>query len=659
MPIAPGIFEIPYGTEKHQKLKDAICRRWRFSQNKMSEQYVKWSKMEDEFVAYVKPTDADTLKNQKRDAGVPQYTTIHVPYSYAQLLSAHTYWSTVFLSRSPIMQLTGRHGEAEMSVQAMESLLDYQITIGGMLVPLYTWLLDPGKYGFGVVGVHWDIEVNRITEITMEPRTIAGYEIPGTERRVKKTKEITGYEGNRLYNVRPYDFFPDPRVPIGQFQKGEFCGRYVEVGLNHILRKASMGAYYNIDALRRSKPSEFMKNLGSPRVETPNSTFNGSVAGMGGNDAQSLQNLDFYGLLEMTIELVPREWELGSSDYPEKWVFTLGNDDVIVSAQPLGYNHNKFPFQVLEYEIEGYGLFKRSMLETLQPMNDVLTWLFNSHFYNVRKVLNDQFVIDPSRIVMKDALDPQPGRMMRLKPSAYGTDPKTAIAQLQTMDVTQNNIRDAAFVMDLMGRMVGVNDNIMGMVNSGGRKSATEVRTSSTFGVNRLKTNSEYFSAQGFAPLSQMLTQNTQQRYSADAMYKIAGNAMTDAAPYMKITPDSIAGFYDYIPVDGTMPVDRFAQAALWRDLMQQMTMHPEIMMNYDLAKIFGFVAQLAGIKNLSQFKVQVQPAERLQQLAQMGNLIPTGGKGGKQSRPVQPGSSGGPERLAPPAPVPGVGVTQ
>jgi hypothetical protein len=71
-------------------------------------------------------------------------------------------------------------------------------------------------------------------------------------------------------------------------------------------------------------------------------------------------------------------------------------------------------------------MFKRSMLEQLKPLNDVLTWLFNSHFYNVRKALNDQFVIDPSRIMMRDALDPEPGRMMRLKPTAYGTDPKSS-----------------------------------------------------------------------------------------------------------------------------------------------------------------------------------------------------------------------------------------
>jgi hypothetical protein len=61
--------------------------------------------------------------------------------------------------------------------------------------------------------------------------------------------------------------------------------------------------------------------------------------------------LDFYGVLEFAWELIPADWGLGSGKVPEKWVFTVGNDAVIIGAQPLGYYHNKFPFQVLEYEI--------------------------------------------------------------------------------------------------------------------------------------------------------------------------------------------------------------------------------------------------------------------------------------------------------------------
>lgn len=669
MSVANGIMEIKFADPRHKTLLEAIRKRWRFSHQKMSQQYTKWGQMEDEFVAYMPAKTADIKRNNERKAdGKPHYTTVFVPHAYAQLLAAHTYWTSVFLSRTPIMQFTGRHGEAEMGVQALEALIDYQLGIGGMLVPLYVWLLDPGKYGFGVVGVSWEEEISRITTLSMEPRTIMGIPIMGTERRVKRSQDIMGYQGNKLYNVRPYDWFPDPRFPIAQFQKGEFCARYLETGLNFILKRENQGLYYNVEELKKSRPTEFLRNLGSPRVDVPSSTTSlgagggyGS-AGAGGVGPEGDDPLDFYGILEFVWELVPSKWGLGSGNVPEKWVFTVANDAVIVSAQPLGYYHDKFPFQVIEYEIEGYGMFKRSMLEQLKPMNDVLTWLFNSHFYNVRKALNDQFVIDPSRIMMRDALDPEPGRMMRLKPTAYGTDPKTAIAQLSVVDVTQNNIRDAAFVMDLMARLSGVNDNIMGMVNSGGRKSATEVRTSSSFGVNRLKTNSEFYSAQGFSPLAQMLLQNTQQKYDQSKMFKVAGNLFQDNIQYMQVTPETIAGFYDYVPVDGTMPVDRYAMAALWQQLMSQMASMPDVMMQYDFGRIFTYVAQLAGVKNLSQFRVQIAPAERLQQLAQQGNVIALGGRGGRQSGKSSAGSGGGPAGAAssspPVAQVSGMGAS-
>jgi hypothetical protein len=48
----------------------------------------------------------------------------------------------------------------------------------------------------------------------------------------------------------------------------------------------------------------------------------------------------------------------------------------------------------------------------------------------------------------------------------------------------------------------------------------------------------------------------------------------------------------------------------------------PQIMATYDMAKIFGFVASLAGLKNISQFKLQVVPDAQMQQQASAGNSI-------------------------------------
>jgi hypothetical protein len=74
------------------------------------------------------------------------------------LMSAHTYWTSVFFGRTPIHQYSGRHGETEMQVQALEALIDYQVEVGRFTGPYYVWFYDAGKYGMGILGEYWDVE---------------------------------------------------------------------------------------------------------------------------------------------------------------------------------------------------------------------------------------------------------------------------------------------------------------------------------------------------------------------------------------------------------------------------------------------------------------------------------------------------------------------
>jgi hypothetical protein len=324
---------------------------------------------------------------------------------------------------------------------------------------------------------------------------------------------------------------------------------------------------------------------------------------------------------------------------------------IIISAKPLDLIHAQFPYDVLEGEIDGHARTTRSMLEIMKPLNDVLTWLFNTHFYNVRKSLNDQFCVDPSRIVLKDIQDPNPGKLIRLKPAAYGQDVRTMVQQFQVQDVTRSNITDSELVTDMLQRVSGVNDNLMGMVNSG-RRTATEVRSSTTFGVNRLKTQTEFWSAQGMSPFVQKMIQTTQQNYDQAQSFRILGDlAQNGTSAYVNVSPDDIAGFFDFSPVDGTLPVDRYAQVNLWGTLMGQVAQFPQIMQTYDFSKIFAFVAQLAGLKNITQFKIQVVPDAQLQAGAGAGNVVPIGAAGG--GGPTGPTPTG----IATPAPAPGPGL--
>lgn len=618
-----------YGSEKHAKILDALNARKKLSRDKMEQLYTGFERAEDQYLAYLPETEADvTRRSQRENQGKPTYTTIKIPYSYAVMLSAHTFLTSVFLGRSPVLQFTGRHGETQMQVQGVEALMDYQVHVGGLLPVYYLWMHDAPKYGFGVTCTYWANETKQISRIVEDPVTFFGIDTRVT-RKKKLSVRVPGYEGNRAFNVKPYDYLPDPRVPLMDPQKGEFTGRRIKLGWNTLVRGKEQGKYFNIDVVQRygEQKDGLEASWGVEHTNTPIKVSTDELPI--GYDIKNVGMNDGY---EMVVDLIPRDWHLGQSTQPEKWVFTVIADMIVIEARPFGSLHDEFPYNVLPMEFDAYSLNYRSMLETLKPLNDTLDWLINTHFFNVRAALNNQFVVDPLRVVMKDLTREGAGKIIRLKETAYGTDVRSVLSQLPVADVTQGHLRDTQMIMDLIQRTSGVTDVVMGLMQQGGRKTAAEIRTSSGFGVSRLKTMAEYWSAVAFQPHAQMLVANTQQYYDAERQFKIAGDLMQNASKFMQVNPELIAGAYDFVPVDGTMPIDRYAQANLWREILMGIQRMPQIMQEYDIGGIFSWMAQLAGLKNINQFKVQLAPDEQLQKEMQKGQIVPIGGSSGPRA---------------------------
>src|SRR5690606_22072445 len=147
------------------------------------------------------------------------------------------------------------------------------------------------------------------------------------------------------------------------------------------------------------------------------------------------------------------------------------------------------------------------------------------------------------------------------RPEAYGTDITKMFHQVPVKDVTTQHMGDIQSMLSIGERTLGINDQIMGVLSGGGRKTATEVRTSTGFGVNRQKTITEYMSAHGFSRHTKKLVQSSQQMYDARAKMRRVGDLAISAGPaFIEVSPEDIAGFFSYVPVDGTLPIDRMAQ---------------------------------------------------------------------------------------------------
>lgn len=621
--------EIPKESPLHKRLVKKISSRITMALQEQQTRHEEWRKAENSALAWIPESEADSVRRNRRDnLGTQAYTTIQIPYTYAVLMSAHTYWTSVFFARSPVHQFSGRHGEGEMQVQAMEALISYQTDVGGMLVPYYVWLYDAGKYGAAILGNYWDrqkLHYGSLVEMDDGAGNIGLYQT---------TQEIDGYHGNRSYNVSPWDFIHDPRVPFKSFQQGEFCAARCRLGWHHILKRRD-AKYYNknIDLLKDSNALDNQKT--DSALQMPQ--FRTYMWDDESDDNKPVKHPSGGVFWEFYVELVPKEWGVGETTYPQKWCFTITEDlSLIVGAQPLGMLHCQFPFNVLESEVEGYGTYTRGTPKILESVQQTVDWLVNSHFYNVRQTLNNQFIVDPSKLVVRDIQNSGPGFIWRLRPEAYGADLDKMFKQVQVQDVTRGHLGEVQAMFGLGERITGVNDQIMGALNGSGRKTATEVRTTTSFGVNRQKTVTEYMSAMGMAPHAQMLVQNSQQFYDASAKLRRVGSFAVDAGEqFINVTPDDIAGFFDLIPVDGTLPVDRMAQANLWKEILIGATrMPPQIQMGMDWTRIFMWAGEIGGLKNIRQFRIQVLPPGQapdqgaIPMIPEGGNVVPGPGRG-------------------------------
>lgn len=637
---------IPNNSDLAKRIRTEVMMRVKQWDRVVATKRQKWKDAEERALAYLPESEVDAARRTDREGGAPQYTTIQVPYSYAVVMAAHTYLTSVFMGRDPVFQYTGRHGEAQQQVQAVEALVAYQIQNARFLPYLYTWLYDSLKYGVGIVELAWEERIEVVTSIQEMPDEIdpiTGQ--PMSFSKQQMSQPFRTYAGNTVANVQPQSFIWDTRYTLREFQKGEFAGRKKKLSWNEAVRLEKQGYLCNLKEVKRTSQN-FYGDDGSSLLDKPESVA--SIGFQSDVDAATTKRPSMFGAYRLVMEILPDEWGLGESGWPEKWVFTITDDfATLIGAQPLGAVHCKYPFAVLPLEPEGYGLTTRGLPEILEPVQNTVDWLINSHFYNVRAALNNQYLVDPSKVVLKDLMDPLPGGIIRLRPEAYGSELSKALVQLPVQDVTRTHIPDFSTMIGIGERVGGVNDQIMGMLSGGGRKTATEVRTSTSFGINRLKTTAEFASACGFDPLSQMIVQNSQQYFDMELKLKIAGDLALNAGQnFLVVTPDTIAGNYDFVPVDGTLPIDRQGQVALWQQLFQTIVGVPQIGLQYDLGGIFTWVAQLAGLKNITQFKLQVTPDQVLAAQAAAGNVVPLKGGGQDGKAPgaqFAPGMSAGP----------------
>lgn len=624
--VYPEGLNLKPGSPTHEKLKRLVFDYANESYRVIQRRFDSWNKIDESLTAFI-PADEEETEVLSNDSRKP--VSIVIPYSYATLETILTYLLAAF-AQEPVFRYEGTGPEDIIGAMLLEMCINTQCQQMKIALPLHTMWRDSLAYGLGVVAPVWKEKWGYKTEVYEEPLfSLFGLNVG--KKPVRQMKEALLFEGNDLENIDPYRYLPDPNYGVHEVQKGEFVGWVETVPLMELLNRERRDEdVFNVKYLKEisSRRSALFKNDDSAR---------GSRYGGTDRFAISESIAKPVDLIHMYVKLIPKDYNLKGGEfnpdgeYPEKWYFCLAADSVIIEARPLGLNHDMFPICVCAPDFDGRTSTPISRLELVDGLQTSLNFMFNSHQANARKALNDMLIVDPFLVNMNDLRDPQPGKLIRLRRSAWGKGVSDVVQQLKVTDVTANNINDARNIIDIMERVSAATHNLMGVMRPGSeRRTATEFEGTQGSALNRLERIARIIGLQAMQDLGYMYASHTQQLMSQDVYLKITGETEKELVSMLgnktqngriHITPYDLIINYDVLVKDGSVPGGNFSQA--WVQIFQSIIQSDFAAGRIDIFKLFKYIARNLGAKNISDFELKQMPTEQVQQQVQEGNLVP------------------------------------
>lgn len=577
----------PFTQALLEHVKDLV----EMSRDEMNKHYLRWDTYDDVYRGYRYPDKADLEARKKEE---PEKMV--VPLAFAQISTFVAFCLTLYTQREDLVEVVPKGPEDEMPAKLAEALIARDLHENQFVIKLKQFLTDIARFSLGVFKHTWSREV----ETVRSSAPVEGSKmIPGAGY-----EEKVRFLGNRIENISPYRFFPDVRVPLTRFQEGEFCASEDEYTITELKRQQRDGKIAGVKNIQGWSQDVLIDRLRKSRLFSQNMDGKGPVG----------QSKGTCVVTEVQVWLCPADFELsdgkklGEEDYPVLYVVSYANDGTLIRVEPMNYVHNKFTYDVAEFNPDQHTFINVSLSEIMDMLQATVSWFINSHVTSVRRVIQNRVIIDPTGIEMEDLK--QDRAYIRLNMSAAGGDVRRYLQQMQVSDVTTNHVRDAEVLHELMMVVTGISENSLGQYASG-RRSATEARNVNFNAASRLKTVAQTIYYQALEPMFNKLIANLRDGLDVETYVRIKGDAAdpTEFA-YFKVSRDMLVGNYDFGIFDATLPSEKGYIAQQIGELLQVMMSSPEAipMFGYDPRKLLDRMFELRGLRHLQNMKLPQQP---------------------------------------------------
>lgn len=604
------------------KVSRFVADSMKYSYQEMQTYHPSWEEADLIYRGYRLPDKEDKEAQSKKEP-----PKIILPISYAQSQVFVSFLLETFMVNGNIYRLKGAGPEDQRFLGGIERELEYQTAHLMFYVRLYNWFLDATKYGVGIVKSCWATETEKVRSVerrVVQPNpfqrfsALFGGQAEPQEVMEEVVRDLIIYEGNRLENVTPFCFYPDPSVPIAKFQEGAYVGHENET-TKAALASREGSTYFGIQKIPghiSQATLEMRRHFRVGRDSLFRSIDFKQLPGDGIKTGEAV----IHSELEFTMngrELKKKfDYDLDSrygKDAPVKMVASTGNVDKVIQFEPLGYLHGRYNYDVIEYSPDHNAFANAGLSETIYNLQEIMTWFLNSHVANVRKAIKNRFIGDPEKFHVEDITNGM--EFIRTK-SAPGRKLEESIKVLDVTDVTRGHVGDMTALNQMIQLITGINENALGQYSSG-RRSATESRNVNSSAAARLKMHGKLAWYAGIEPLGRKLIANTRQLRTREFYARVVGEDI-EKYPYegtIVATAEQIVGGYDFVPYDATMPNDKERQAFHFQELLKVAISNPQsaAALGLNVQKILGHVFELYGVRNFKDFKLT--PPEMQQQL--------------------------------------------
>lgn len=608
-------------TDFHKAILSHCKDLTEMSRRKMSSYYAKWDAFDEIYRAMKLEDKQDKQAKERKEP-----TKMVVPAAHAQIQTFVAFAYSMMTQREFFYELLGMSPEDSTAARFGEAALQRDLDHNKFYPKLHQFLLDAARFGFGVNKIYWVEETQMVSqEVPAKQLSFLGMSMTVKKASAQMVEKIK-FQGNKIVNITPYRFFPDPRLPISRFQEGEFVASEDEYSYTDLKQLEHDGVIIGVDLIpQMTKGTEGGRQDSS---RTFNIEFSDSAARV---NAPS-QSKGTILVTEIQVKLIPKRFmidgkPMGEEDYPVKYLVWYANDQRVIRCEPLNYLHDEYTYTVCEFSPDMNRFINDGLSELIDQLQNVISWLINSHITSVRKVIQNFLIVDPDSVEMDDLKQRRP--VIRLKPGAARSGIDRWIKQLQVNDVTQRHIEDAQVLQGMIQLTTGINENLLGQFH-GGRRSATEARNVSSSAASRLKMVVQNIWFAAIEPMGRQMLSNLRDGLTEETFVRMFGSD-ADPASYMalkKVSKEDLVGDYDFQTFDGTLPSEKGYIADQLTEVLTAMMSSPEAIPLFGLdPKLLMFEAmRLKGIRHPQRFAIQpITSPQNGQQPTQPNNISPTG----------------------------------